>query len=320
MRHNKQLSPEEREKIKVYLEQGLSLAKIGDKISRDKSVISRELSRNTDENGEYVACNAQKKAEQRKKHCGAKRKLENAEAREYVAEKLEKAHWSPEQIAERAKLEKKPFSLCYSTIYRGIDSGVLPKATKENIPVKRKYKSRKAVDNRGQIPNRVNIRQRPKEVEKRSTPGHWESDTVLGKRGTGCIGTHVERKSGFLIAFYLADKQSGCFTNATIDAFKTVPDKLKKSFTVDNGKEFACHETLSEKTGMGVYFCDPYSFWQRGTNENTNGLLRRFFPKKTSFANISTEDVNRVVSLINNRPRKRLGFRTPYEILQKYHT
>ena len=105
---------------------------------------------------------------------------------------------------------------------------------------------------------------------------------------------------------------------ATIKAFSSVPDKLKKSFTVDNGKEFAAHKELSDATGMKVYFCDPYSPWQRGTNENTNGLLRQFFPKGTSFANISEDDLQHIVDLINNRPRKRLGFRTPLEVLYKF--
>jgi IS30 family transposase len=145
---------------------------------------------------------------------------------------------------------------------------------------------------------------------------HWESDTVFGKRSTGCIGTHVERKSGFLVAFSLPDLQDNAFTKATVEAFKSVPNKLKKSFTVDNGKEFADHENLALQCGMNVFFCDPYSPWQRGTNENTNGLLRQFFPKGSSFKGIS-DDLEFVVNLLNNRPRKRLGFRTPYEILHK---
>ena len=143
-------------------------------------------------------------------------------------------------------------------------------------------------------------------------------DTVLGMRKTGCFGTHVERKSGYLIAFRIDDRQDNVFNTATIKAFSSVPDKLKKSFTVDNGKEFAAHKELTDATGMKVYFCDPYSPWQRGTNENTNGLLRQFFPKGTSFTNISDDDLQHIVDLINNRPRKRLGFRTPLEVLYKF--
>ena len=173
-------------------------------------------------------------------------------------------------------------------------------------------------DKRGKIPNTTPISKRPAGAENRSRYGHWESDTVLGMRKTGCFGTHVERKSGYLIAFRIDDRQDNAFNTATIKAFSSVPDKLKKSFTVDNGKEFAAHKELSDATGMKVYFCDPYSPWQRGTNENTNGLLRQFFPKGTSFANISNDDLQHIVDLINNRPRKRLGFRTPLEVLYKF--
>ena len=150
-------------------------------------------------------------------------------------------------------------------------------------------------------------------------------------RKTGCFGTHVERKSGYLIAFRIDDRQDNAFNTATIKAFSSVPDKLKKSFTVDNGKEFAAHKELSDATGMKVYFCDPYSPWQRGTNENTNGLLRQFFPKGTSFANISEIDLkykcntgyeNQVLKIKlckrNNRPCKRLGFRSSLEALYKF--
>ena len=137
-------------------------------------------------------------------------------------------------------------------------------------------------------------------------------------RKTGCFGTHVECKSGFLVAFRIDDRQENAFNKATIRAFSTIPDKLKKSFTVDNGKEFAAHQELAEATGMKVYFCEPYSPWQRGTNENTNGLLRQFFPKGTSFADISDKDLQLIVDMINNRPRKRLNYLTPFEVLKKF--
>ncbi len=181
-----------------------------------------------------------------------------------------------------------------------------------------KHKKCKTDDRRGKIPDTVSIHQRPSGAENRSRFGHWESDTVLGQRKTGCIGTHAERKSGFLVAVKLNDRQDKAFNTATEKAFSNIPPKLKKSFTVDNGKEFAAHKELASATGMKVYFCDPYSPWQRGTNENTNGLLRQFFPKGTSFADISDDDLQAVVDLINKRPRKRLGFRTPFEVLKKF--
>ena len=139
-------------------------------------------------------------------------------------------------------------------------------------------------------------------------------------RKTGCFRTHVERKSSYLVAFRIDDRQDNAFNKATIEAFSDIPDKLKKSFTVDNSKEFAAHKELAAATGMKVYFGDPYSPWQRGTNENTNGLLRQFFPKGTSFADVSADDLQRIVDLINNRPRKRLNFLTPSEMLKKFFT
>lgn len=145
-----------------------------------------------------------------------------------------------------------------------------------------------------------------------------ERDTVLGMRKTGCFSTYVERKSGYLVAFRIDDRQDNAFNKATVQAFSAISDKLKKSFTVDNGKEFAAHKELPKATGMKVYFCELYSPWQHGTNENANALLRQFFPKGTSFADISNEDLQLVVKLINNRPRKRLNCLTPLEVLKNF--
>lgn len=183
---------------------------------------------------------------------------------------------------------------------------------------KRKHQKCKTEDKRGKIPNTTPISERPAGAENRTRFGHWESDIVLGMRETGCFGTHVERKSGYLVAFKIDDRQDNAFNKATIQAFSDIPNKLKKSFTVDNGKELAAHQELAEATGMKVYFCEPYSPWQRGTNENTNGLLRYFFPKGTSFADISDDYLQNIVELINNRPRKRLNYLSPYEVLKKF--
>ncbi len=179
--------------------------------------------------------------------------------------------WSPEQIAGRAKHDNEPFSISFTTIYRAIDNGILPPQLKKIMRFKWKHKKCKTEDKRGKIPNTTPISVRPAGAKNRTRFGHWESDTVLGQRKTGCFGTHVERKSGFLVAFRIDDRQGNAFNKATIEAFSSIPDNLKKTFTVDNGKEFAAHQALAEATGMKVYFCDPYSPWQRGTNENTNG-------------------------------------------------
>jgi len=319
MSHYTHLSIEEREKSRVMLEQGMSIRAIARILGRSPSTISREFKRNSYANGSYTAHHAQKKYMKRKSNCGRKPVLKhNQQIRNYVIQRL-KLRWTPEQISGRAKLEKQPFGISYNTIYRAVHSGILPIEIKKIMRFMNKHKKRKSTnDNRGKIPNTVNISQRPSGCTNRSRFGHFESDTVLGMRKTGLLGTHVERKSGFLVAFKLETKTDTEFSNKTIQAFETIPDKLKKSFTVDNGKEFAMHEYIKQNTGMDVYFCDPYSPWQRGTNENTNGLLRQFFPKGSSFKNITDESLKDVVDMINNRPRKRLGYKTPLEVLSKF--
>lgn len=146
-----------------------------------------------------------------------------------------------------------------------------------------KHKKCKSENKRGKIPDTTPISKRPKGAENRTRYGHWGSDTVLGMRKTRCFGTHVERKSGYLVAFKIDDRQDDAFNYATIKAFEAILDKLKKIFSVDNGKEFAAHKKLASATGMIVCFCDPYSPWQRGANENTNSLLRHFFLKELLF-------------------------------------
>ena len=304
---------EEREKARCLLEQGSSIRAIARILDRSPSSVSREFKRNCYKNGSYAAHHAQKLYSKRKKRCGKTPKLFDEIIKSYVLERME-LRWTPEQICERAKLENQRFSLSYTTIYRAIDNGVLPRQTKKIMRFKWKYKKRKTTDKRGIIQNTTSIHDRPKSVNDRDEAGHWESDTVLGKRKTGCFGTHVERVSGYLVAFYLTDRKDKIFNRATVNAFEKFPTSVKKSFTVDNGKEFTHHQELADQTKMSVYFCDPHSPWQRGTNENTNGLLRQFFPKGTSLADVSNEELNYVVNLINNRPRKRLGWKTPTEV------
>ena len=317
MCHYSHFTTEEREMSRVLKAQGLSIRAIAKRLNRSPSTVSREFRRNCYANGTYAAHHADKLYQKRRKNCGRKQKLQSGAVRDYVLERMN-LRWSPEQIAGRARLDKEPFSISFPTIYRAIDSGVLPPQLKKIMRFKWKHKKCKGEDKRGKIPDTTPISERPAGAENRTRFGHWESDTVLGMRKTGCFGTHVERKSGYLIAFRIDDRQDKAFNKATIEAFSSVPDKLKKSFTVDNGKEFAAHKELADATGMKVYFCDPYSPWQRATNENTNGLIRQFFPKGTSFADITDDDLQYVVDLINNRPRKRLNFLSPFEVLKKF--
>lgn len=308
----------ERELSMVLKGLGKKNCEIAKIIHKSESAVSRELRRNAGSDGGYSAQAADKMYRKRRRNCGRKAILEtNGEARAYVEEKLELG-WSPEQISGRAKLDGKSFKLSYNKIYRAFEKGILKKGLKIHLRIKRvKNRKRRADDKRGKIPDTLSIHERPEAVNQRQELGHWESDTVIGKAGTGCIGTHVERKTGYLAAFKMPDKTSESFNAGTVALFEHLPEVLKKSFTADNGREFFAHKELTEKTGMIVYFCDPHCSWQRGSNENTNGLLRQYFPKKSSFADITDERFATVLDLINNRPRKRLGFKTPAEVLNE---
>lgn len=167
---------------------------------------------------------------------------------------------------------------------------------------------------RGLIKNRVSIRERPILVEYRERVGDWEGDLVEGKKGTGFAATHVDRSSRFLIARKIENKQSSSFNEATINAFKAVCSSKIHTLTLDNGKEFSAFEMLENAVGFKVYFADPYCSWQRGTNENINGLLRRFLPKGTDFFTLTNGQLQSLVDTINHRPRKALNYRTPFEV------
>ena len=306
----------EREKSMVMLGQGHGVRAIARALGRSPSSVSRELKRNCNKDGSYSASTAERRYHTRRKNCGRKPMLlSDGEMRRYVENKLQMC-WSPDEIAGRAKLENKRFTLSYNTIYRAIEKGVIPKRLRCYLRFKRrKNRKKKKDDKRGTVQGAVSFRQRPQAAEARSEPGHFESDTVLGARGTGVIGTHVDRMTGYLVAFRIPDKKNNAFIYATAEAMKKLPKPFRKSFTVDHGTEFYDHELLAELTGMNVYFCDPYSPWQRGSNENTNGLLRQFFPKGVSLADVTDQSLQYVVDLINHRPRKRFGYRSPAEVL-----
>lgn len=319
MSHYTHFTTEERELSRELKALGYSICQIAARLGRNKSSVSREFKRNSNKDGSYSAHAADDRYKQRRKRCGRKPILQtDSPVKEYVIEKLS-LDWSPDEISHRAKLDKEAFSISYNTIYRAIESGVISKKLRNHLRIKHiKNRKAKANDKRGKIADRVMISDRPEIINNRIEVGHWESDTVLGKRNTGCIATHVERVTGYLIAFRLPNLKDDIFRIKTVDVFKKLPAALKKSFTVDNGNEFRSHSKLAAQTGMDVYFCDPYSPWQRGSNENTNGLLRQYFPKGTSFKDFCDNYFERVVDLINNRPRKRLGYKTPAEVFYDF--
>ena len=302
MSHYTHFTTEERELSTELKALGYSICQIAARLGRNKSSVSREFKRNSNKDGSYSAHAADDRYKQRRKRCGRKPMLQtDSPVKEYVIEKLS-LDWSPDEISHRAKLDKEAFSISYNTIYRAIESGVISKKLRNHLRIKHiKNRKAKANDKRGKIADRVMISDRPEIINNRIEVGHWESDTVLGKRNTGCIATHVERVTGYLIAFRLPNLKDDIFRIKTVDVF-------------NNGNEFRSHSELAAQTGMDVYFCDPYSPWQRGSNENTNGLLRQYFPKGTSFKDFCDDYFDYVVDLINNRPRKRLGYKTPAEV------
>ncbi len=180
---------------------------------------------------------------------------------------------------------------------------------------RRRRQGRLARAKRGII-GRVSIDCRPAQVADRSRFGDWEGDTIEGRKSTGLIATHIERKSGYLIAAKLPGKQAAPLAQLTIAAFKILPKRLRKTMTYDNGTEFAQFKKIEKATGFAVYFAKPYSPWQRGCNENANGLLRQYFPKGCDLRNVDQSQVNDAVNSLNTRPRKRLGYRTPNEVLR----
>jgi transposase, IS30 family len=310
------LTEEERDRIAVLHAQGIGVREIGRVLDREHTTISRELKRNRFGEG-YNAIHAQHTAETRKSAAGKRHPLKDKATYAYVLEKL-RYGWSPEQIAGRLALEQKEKVLCHETIYQFI----YKKSLKENrlweyLPRKQKHRHKKygRKSQKVRIPQRVSIHERPMQVNQRQEIGHWEGDTVEGKGHKTGIHTEVERVSRYL----LAKKVSAITSETTIvvqkELFFNLPEALRKTTTLDNGRENHKHYQLQE-LGMQTYFADPYSSWQRGTNENTNGLLRRYLPKKTSFLHLTQEELDEIVWEINNRPRKVLQYKTPSEILR----
>ena len=218
----------------VYKAQGLSIRGISRKLNRSASTISRELRRNSDKEGNYSAEKATKQYRRRRKACRRKLLFEDTVLAEYVILRLN-MQWSPEQIEGRARLEGYSKAFSYASIYRAVANRILPISLHKQMRIKSRRRSRKTGDKRGKVQDATPISQRPKSVAGRKRIGHWESDTVFGQRKTGCIGTHVERKTGYLVAFKLKDRKDKAFNTATIKAFQDIPEKYKKTFTVDRG-------------------------------------------------------------------------------------
>ncbi|MEK4228523.1 IS30 family transposase [Solibacillus sp. FSL H8-0538] len=295
----KHLTISERVKIETLLELGYPIREIAKQLNRQPSTISRELKRHAN----CTAEEAQARYQANKLNCGAKSKL-TTKLKEAVQEKLGET-WSPEQIVGRLYRGK----LSFKTIYRWIYQGLL------EVPLtvlRQKGKRQKPRETRGRFNIGTPISKRPKEVRKRETFGHWELDTVVSGRGQakGCVATFIERKTRWYKGILIADRSAKSMESAAKLLHQQLPKGAIQTATTDRGKEFSCYNVLEKELNIQVYFADAYSSWQRGSNENGNGLLREFFPKKTNFDNVAPDEMKQALDLINKRPRKCLNWKT----------
>lgn len=310
----------EREEISRAIAEDQSTRSIARVLGRSPSTVSREISRNGGYD-RYRAALADAKAWDRARRPKRCKLADNPRLRQAVAGKL-RLNWSPEQIAgwlKRTHPEDGSCHVSHETIYRGLfvqARGVLKKELLRHLRSKRTIRRSKRAglngDRRGQIKDLVSIRRRPAAVEDRAVPGHWEGDLLSGSKNS-YIATLVERHTRYVMLAKVSDKDTQTVIAALIKQAKKLPNELYKSLTWDRGKELADHRRFTLATDIDVYFCDPQSPWQRGSNENTNGLLRQYFPKGTDLSVHSQVHLNKVARRLNERPRETLGFETPAE-------
>lgn len=312
MSRYKQLTYEERNQIYALLQAEKSKPEIAKQLGRDPSTIYRELSRNKGQRG-YRPKQAQRKAEERSRKPRTSKMTPKKE--EYIKTKLE-IEWSPEQISGTMK-DKFGSSLSHETIYKYIfnnkkEGGVL--YLKLRIASKKnRRKQRGSKDWRGKIPNRKDIDERPKDVEEKSRTGDWEADLVSGKRHRGYLVTLVERKSKYTLTGHVTQKTSEAVGKEIVRLLGKYKEFIH-TITFDNGREFACHDRVAEELNCQCYFAKPYHSWERGLNENTNGLIRQYVPKDRDLTTITQEELDWIMNRLNHRPRKTLDFKTPHEL------
>lgn len=321
----KHLTIQERETIQLMLWEKKSIRTIAKAINRSPSTLSREINKNYVPHGKrYLPRVAHQKALKKRKSRGRKDRLKNQEVRAYVIARLKKK-WSPEQISGRIQTDinqtishEAIYQYVYHQIYRNGYGYLKPKCEDLRVYLRRKRKRRipkgarrcqRVFKLKGTI-----IEQRPDIVAQRQRIGDWESDTVESKDRKPGINTLVERQTGLVFISKLFNRTSRATTIAIANRLNCLPLKTKQTITFDNGTENSGWRELEKKTGVKTFFCNPYHSWERGTNENTNGLIRDYFPKKTDFTIVSDEEIKYVEKELNNRPRKRLGYKTPLEV------
>lgn len=319
------ITEKERYVISHLKSAGFSLREIGRRLGRDHTSIMREINRNRPTYADdavywYTATQsiADKRRHKARSHCRQKHKP----LVDYVEDKL-RLDWPPEAISARLRFDygdDEQMRISHETIYRWVYLDASQDGDLRNH-LRRRHRKRRRQTRYGSgrrfIPGRVSIDDRPAIVGTRDRFGDWEGDTVEGAKGTGGIATHVERKSRYLVAAKLSDKKAATMNAQSIKAFWKIPKAMRLTLTLDNGKEFSQFKELESKTGLTVYFADPYAAWQRGTNENTNGLLRHYFPKGIDFQKVSEEELDLIIKKVNDRPRKCLNYQTPHEVFHQ---
>lgn len=301
-----QVTREERYQISALQKAGLKQSEIADVLNRSPSTISRELSRNRGKRG-YSPKQAHIKSVERR--AVNARQIDDA-TWQFAEEKLS-LQWSPEQISGHVYISPETV---YQRVYADKRAGGL---LWKNLRCQKQRRKRYGkMDRRGIIPNRLSIEERPAIVEERKRIGDWEADTVIGKNHKQAIVTIVERKTGLTLIRKVKRKTAQAVSKAMVALLKPYRNWVH-TITSDNGREFAGHEEIAEQLNADFYFAHPYSSWERGTNENTNGLIRQYFPKNRDFTTITQQEINTVMMRLNNRPRKRLGYLTPNQVFFK---
>lgn len=318
MKKQSQLSPSERDQIALSLAAGVSLRSIARNLSRSVSTISDEVKRNSVEDV-YQPHEAQALSEERNRASRRLNPLKSPWIYSYTVRKL-RSGWSPEQIAGRLKrTHQGKTMICHETIYRYIDSTEGKQKQLYEYLTRHHYRRRKwhsrSLYHKG-ISNRTSIRLRPEEINGKTTFGHWETDIVEGSKHTGGIQTILERKTRYFRGQLIPKIDSEYGSKAQINLLTKYPKDITKSVTMDNGRENYNHNDL-QVLGIKTYFCDPYCSWQKGSNENHNGILRRYIPKQTDFTTLTQTELNLILQEINQRPRKCLGYETSSEAFQR---
>jgi len=280
-------------------------------LGRARSTISREIARNTSRKTAYSAATSQENYKHRRKRCRRNLRLDDPAVLEKVKSLLN-LYWSPEQISVRLFVENHPIQVSASTIYRGFASGKLGAKLRKKL--RRRGRRKKGYVGSGVMPISQSIHERPEAVDNRERIGDWECDTIHGLRHKGSVATMVDRKSRYTLLAKLRNITAAEYTQAVTDVFRRLAASKVLTITCDQGKEFAEHKILAQALSCTVYFADPGCPGQRGTNENTNGLLRQFLPKRKDFTVFSQDDLEAFAELLNRRPRKCLGWLSPYEV------